>query len=200
MQFSSTLSELRENKKMSREKLAKKAGASQEVLEAWESGKEYPDQEHLLLLARSLKVSIARLVDPDRELMLQVIDGVETEETFIMAGLSVILVACAGALLGITHISPELTTVATRVTEVLLILGFAVLAFLKRTPNARRAQTFRDAIEAAEGSERGLLQVTAGRNTRLVVAQFVLGVIIAGTLIVLLSVIMPESQLPWVML
>ena len=71
MQFSSTLSELRENKKMSREKLAKKAGISEEVLAAWESGKEYPDQEHLLLLARSLKVSIARLVDPDRELMLR---------------------------------------------------------------------------------------------------------------------------------
>ena len=40
MQFSSTLSELRENKKMSREKLAKKAGISEEVLAAWESGKE----------------------------------------------------------------------------------------------------------------------------------------------------------------
>ena len=40
MQFSSTLSELSENKKMSREKLAKKAGISEEVLAAWESGKE----------------------------------------------------------------------------------------------------------------------------------------------------------------
>ena len=101
MRFSEIVCELRAKKGLSREKLAKKAGISQEVLEAWESGKEYPDQEHLLLLARSLKVSIARLVDPDRELMLQVIDGVETEETVIMAGLSVLLVICAGALVGI---------------------------------------------------------------------------------------------------
>ena len=170
------------------------------MIAAWEEGTQYPDQEHLLLLARAFKVRISDLVNEDRELMLKVIDGTETQETVIMAGLSVLLVICTGALVGIQHVDADLVSTASRVTEVLLVVGFAALAFMRRTPNARRAAAFRDAIEAAEGSEQGLLKVTAGRNTRLVIAQFVLGAIIALTLIVLLGVLMPESQLPWVML
>ena len=170
------------------------------MVAAWEEGTQYPDQEHLLLLARAFKVRISELVDEDRELMLKVIDGTETQETVIMAALSVLLVICAGALVGIQHVDAGLVEAASRATEVLLLVGFAALAFMRRTPNARRAAAFRDAIEAAEGSEQGLLKVTAGRNTRLVIAQFVLGAIIALTLIVLLGVLMPESQLPWVML
>ena len=200
MRFSTILTELRNKRGLSHEKLAKKAGVSPEIIAAWESGEQFPDQEHLLLLARALKVPISALVNDDRDLMLKVIDGTETQETVIMAGLSVVLAICAGALIGIQHVDPDLIGIASRVTEALLIVGFAALAFMRRSPNARRAQTFRDAIEAAEGSEQGLLKVTAGRNTRLVVAQFILGAIIAGTLIVLLGVIMPESQLPWVML
>lgn len=200
MRFSTILTELRNKRGLSHEKLAKKAGVSPEIIAAWESGEQFPDQEHLLLLARALKVPISALVNDDRDLMLKVIDGTETQETVTMAGLSVVLAICAGALIGIQHVDPDLIGIASRVTEALLIVGFAALAFMRRSPNARRAQTFRDAIEAAEGSEQGLLKVTAGRNTRLVVAQFILGAIIAGTLIVLLGVIMPESQLPWVML
>lgn len=200
MRFPEIVSELRAKKGLSREKLAKKVGVSPDVVAAWEEGTQYPDQKHLLLLARAFKVRISELVDEDRELMLKVIDGTETQETVIMAGLSVLLVICAGALVGIQHVDADLVGTASRVTEVLLLVGFAALAFMRRTPNARRAAAFRDAIEAAEGSEQGLLKVTAGRNTRLVIAQFVLGAIIALTLIVLLGVLMPESQLPWVML
>lgn len=200
MRFSEIVCELRAKKGLSREKLAKKIGVSPDVIAAWEEGTQYPDQEHLLLLARALKVRISDLVNEDRELMLKVIDGTETQETVIMAGLSVLLVICTGALVGIQHVDANLVGTASRVTEVLLVVGFAALAFMRRTPNARRTAAFRDAIEAAEGSEQGLLKVTAGRNTRLVIAQFVLGAIIALTLIVLLGVLMPESQLPWVML
>ena len=200
MQFGSTVEKLRAKHKMSREKLAQKAGVSADVVAAWESGDQFPDQEHLLLLARSLKVSIKTLVDDDRELMLKVIDGTETQETVTMAVLSVLLAICAGVLVCATKAAPEVTQTASRITEVLLVAGFAVLAFIRRGPKAMRAKGFRDAIEAAEGSEKGLLQVTAGRNTKLVVMQFILGAIIATTLIVLLGVIMPESQLPWVML
>ena len=200
MRFSEIVCELRAKKSLSREKLAEKVGVSPDVIAAWEEGTQYPDQEHLLLLARAFKVRISDLVNEDRELMLKVIDGTETEETVIMAGLSVLLVICAGALVGIQHVDADLVGTASRVTEVLLLEGFAALAFMRRTPNARREAVFRDAIEAAEGSEQGLLKVTAGRNTRLVIAQFVLGAIIALTLIVLLGVLMPESQLPWVML
>ena len=200
MRFSEIVCELRAKKNLSREKLARKIGVSPDVIAAWEEGTQYPDQEHLLLLARAFKVRISDLVNEDRELMLKVIDGTETQETVIMAGLSVLLVICAGALVGIQHVDADLVGTASRVTEVLLLVGFAALAFMRRTPNARRVAAFRDAIEAAEGSEQGLLKVTAGRNTRLVIAQFVLGAIIALTLIVLLGVLMPESQLPWVML
>lgn len=200
MRFSSLVTEHRTKRGLSREKLAQKIQVTPDVIAAWESGEQYPDQEHLLLLAKAFKVRISDLVDEDRELMLKVIDGTETQETVLMAALSALLAICAGALVGIQNIDPDIIGVASRVTEVLLILGFGVLAFIRRSPSARRAQTFRDAIEAAEGSEQGLLKVTAGRNTRLVVAQFILGAIIAGTLIVLLGVIMPESQLPWVML
>ena len=190
MRFSEIVCELR----------AKRVGVSPDVVAAWEEGTQYPDQEHLLLLARAFKVRISDLVNEDRELMLKVIDGTETQETVIMAGLSVLLVICAGALVGIQHVDADLVGTASRATEVLLLVGFAALAFMRRTPNARRASAFRDAIEAAEGSEQGLLKVTAGRNTKLVIAQFILGAIIALTLIVLLGVLMPESQLPWVML
>lgn len=200
MKFGSIVEELRTKRKLSREKLAQKAQVDASVVAAWESGEQFPDQEHLLLLARTLKVSIADLVNEDRELMLKVIDGTETQETVMMAVLSALLVVCAGVLLGVTNAMPEVTSAACRVTEILLIVGFAALVFIRRGPAAMRAKGFRDAIEAAEGSEKGLLQVTAGRNTKLVVAQFILGAVIAATLITLLGVIMPESQLPWVML
>ena len=200
MRFSEIVCELRAKKGLSREKLAKKIGVSPNVIAAWEEGTQYPDQEHLLLLARAFKVRISDLVNEDRELMLKVIDGTETQETVIMAGLSVLLVICTGALVGIQHVDADLVGTASRVTEVLLVVGFAALAFMRRTPNARRGAALRDAFEAGVGSEVGMRLVWEGRYTRLVIAQFVLGAIIALTLIVLLGVLMPESQLPWVML
>lgn len=101
MRFSTILTELRNKRGLSHEKLAKKAGVSPEIIAAWESGEQFPDQEHLLLLAKALKVPISALVNDDRDLMLRVIDSTETQETVVMAGLSVILAVCAGALIGI---------------------------------------------------------------------------------------------------
>ena len=71
MRFPEIVSELRAKKGLSREKLAKKVGVSPDVIAAWEEGTQYPDQEHLLLLARAFKVRISDLVNEDRELMLK---------------------------------------------------------------------------------------------------------------------------------
>ena len=58
-----------------------------------------------------------------------------------------------------------------------------------------------DALEAADGSQTAfVLKRKAGRNTGNTIMQFVLGAIIAVTLIVLLGIIVPESRLPGVML
>ena len=45
-----------------------------------------------------------------------------------------------------------------------------------------------------------MLKRKAGKSTGLVVTQFIFGCVIAFTLIILLGVLMPESNLPWVML
>ena len=67
-------------------------------------------------------------------------------------------------------------------------------------PRAQRARR-RDALEAADGSQTAfVIKRKAGRNTGNVIMQFVLGAIIAVTLIVLLGIMVPESRLPWVML
>lgn len=95
---------------------------------------------------------------------------------------------------------PDAVQTAARVTEVVLLLGLLVLVYQRRSPRSRRARAFSDALEAADGSQTAfVLKRRAGRNTRNVVLQFVLGAVIALTLIVLLGVIVPESRLPWVM-
>ncbi|HBO61443.1 MAG TPA: hypothetical protein DD645_01930 [Olsenella sp.] len=201
MEFGSTVARLREGRGLTQAKLAAKAGVSPETVAAWETGDEFPSQEQLLALAVALKVKIGRLVEKDEELMLRVIDGTETYETAVMALVSVVTATCAVALVAVSSTAPESTQLAVRITEAVVLIGLLVLLFMRRSPTARRAKAFRDALEAADGSQTNfVLKRRAGRNTRNVVLQFVLGAVIAVTLIVLLGVIVPESRLPWVML
>ena len=201
MEFGRTVARLREGRGLTQAKLAAKAGVSPETVAAWETGDEFPSQEQLLALAVALKVKIGRLVEKDEELMLRVIDGTETYETAVMALVSVVTATCAVALVAVSSTAPESTQLAVRITEAVVLIGLLVLLFMRRSPTARRAKAFRDALEAADGSQTNfVLKRRAGRNTRNVVLQFVLGAVIAVTLIVLLGVIVPESRLPWVML
>lgn len=200
MEFGKTVAELRNKRGWTQEKLAARAGVTRETVAAWESGGEFPAQAQLLDLAMALKVKVERLVTPDAELMVSVIEGTEMIETAVMAAASAVTLVCALALVAISHTAPESVELASHVTEVVLLLALLALLYLRRSPAAQRAKAFRDALEAADGSQTNfIVKRRAGRNTRNVVLQFVLGAIIALTLIVLLGVIVPESRLPWVM-
>lgn len=201
MEFGGTLVKLREGRGWSQAKLAERAGVTPETIAAWESGREFPTQQQLLALATALKVKIERLIEKDADLMIKVIEGTETYETAVMAAVSAITLLCAIALIAISNTAPDSLQVAVRVTEVVLVLGLLSLILMRRSPRARRAKAFRDALEAADGSQTNyIVKRRAGRNTPNVVLQFVLGAIIAITLIVLLGVMVPESRLPWVSL
>lgn len=200
MEFGSTLVRLREGRGWSQDKLAKKVGVTPQTIAAWETGSEFPAQAQLLSLAKALKVKIERLVEKDEELMVQVIDATDTYETAVMGIISVVTLTCALALVAINTTSPESAQAVARVTEAVLAIGLMALIYQRRSPRSRRARAFSDALEAADGSQTAfILKRRAGRNTRNVILQFVLGAIIAATLIVLLSIIVPESRLPWVM-
>lgn len=200
MEFGSTLVRLREGRGWSQDKLAKKVGVTPQTIAAWETGSEFPAQAQLLSLAKALKVKIERLVEKDEELMVQVIDATDTYETAVMGIISVVTLTCALALVAINTTSPESVQTVARVTEAVLAIGLMALIYQRRSPRSQRARAFSDALEAADGSQTAfILKRRAGRNTRNVILQFVLGVIIAATLIVLLSIIVPESRLPWVM-
>lgn len=201
MEFGSTLAKLREGRGWSQAKLAEKAGVSQETVAAWEGGREFPAQEQLLALAMALKVKISRLIEGDEELMVKVIEGTDVYETAVMGVISAVTAACALILIALSHTDQAALEIAVRVTEAILIVGLLALVWQRRSPRAQRAKAFRDALEAADGSQTAfVLKRRAGRNTANTVMQFVLGAIIAVTLIVLLGIIMPESRLPWVML
>ena len=200
MEFGSTVTKLREGRGWSQAKLAEKAGVSQESVAAWESGREFPAQEQLLALAMALKVKIGRLIEGDEELMVKVIEGTDTYETAVMGVISVVTAACALVLVALSHTDPGGLEIAVRVTEAILVVGLLALVWQRRSPRALRAKAFRDALEAADGSQTAFLKRKAGRNTGNTIMQFVLGAIIAVTLIVLLGIIVPESRLPWVML
>lgn len=200
MEFGSTLVRLREGRGWSQGKLARKVGVTQQTIAAWETGSEFPAQAQLLSLAKALKVKIGRLIEKDEDLMVQVIDATDTYETAVMAIASVVTLTCALALVAISATSPESVQTIARITEAVLAIGLLVLIFQRCSPRSRRARAFSEALEAADGSQTDfVLKRKAGRNTRNVVLQFVLSSIIAVTLIVLLSVIVPESRLPWVM-
>ena len=149
----------------------------------------------------ALKVKIGRLIEGDEELMVKVIEGTDTYETAVMGVISVVTAACALVLVALSHTDTGGLEIAVRVTEAILVVGLLALVWQRRSPRALRAKAFRDALEAADGSQTAfVLKRKAGRNTGNTIMQFVLGAIIAVTLIVLLGIIVPESRLPWVML
>lgn len=201
MEFGSTVAKLREGRGWSQAKLAEKANVSQSTLAAWESGSEFPSQSQLLSLAMALKVKVSRLIEKDEEVMVKVIEGTEIYETTIMGVISIITVTCALILVALSRTDPGALRVAAHVTEAILIVGVLALVSLRRGPRAMRARAFREALEAADGSQTTfVLKRRAGKNTRNVILQYVLGAVIALTLIVLLGILVPESNLPWVML
>lgn len=201
MEFGSTVAKLREGRGWSQAKLAEKANVSQSTLAAWESGSEFPSQSQLLSLAMALKVKVSRLIEKDEEVMVKVIEGTEIYETTIMGVISIITVTCALILVALSRTDPGALRVAAHVTEAILIVGVLALVSLRRGPRAIRARAFREALEAADGSQTTfVLKRRAGKNTRNVILQYVLGAVIALTLIVLLGILVPESNLPWVML
>lgn len=200
MRFASKVAELRRQRKWSQEKLAQKINVSREVVADWESGAKFPTKDQMELLAAALKTHVKTLVAEDEELMLQVIEGTEKRETTVMAVLSVVTLASAGVLVTLSSSGSPYTQVAIRVAEVVLLVAFVAIMVLRRGPAAMRARAFRDALEEAAGSEVSFLTKRAGRSTRVVVMQFVLAAVIALTLIAVLGVMMPESNLPWVRL
>ena len=201
MEFGATLAKLREGRGWSQAKLAEKVGVPPETIAAWESGREFPAQEQLLALAVALKVKIGRLIEKDEDLMLKVIEGTDLYETAVMGVVSAVTVLCAIALVAISNTASDSLQLAIRVTEGVLLIGLLCLVYIRRSPRAQRAKAFSDALEAADGSQTNfVIKRRAGRNTRNVVMQFVLGAIIAITLIILLGVMVPESRLPWVMI
>ena len=201
MEFGATLAKLREGRGWSQAKLAEKVGVPPETVAAWESGREFPAQEQLLALAVALKVKIGRLIEKDEDLMLKVIEGTDLYETAVMGVVSAVTVLCAIALVAISNTASDSLQLAIRVTEGVLLIGLLCLVYIRRSPRAQRAKAFSDALEAADGSQTNfVIKRRAGRNTRNVVMQFVLGAIIAITLIILLGVMVPESRLPWVMI
>ena len=201
MEFGATLAKLREGRGWSQAKLAEKVGVPPETIAAWESGREFPAQEQLLALAVALKVKIGRLIEKDEDLMLKVIEGTDLYETAVMGVVSAVTVLCAIALVAISNTASDSLQLAIRITEGVLLIGLLCLVYIRRSPRAQRAKAFSDALEAADGSQTNfVIKRRAGRNTRNVVMQFVLGAIIAITLIILLGVMVPESRLPWVMI
>lgn len=201
MEFGATLAKLREGRGWSQAKLAEKVGVPPETIAAWESGREFPAQEQLLALAVALKVKIGRLIEKDEDLMLKVIEGTDLYETAVMGVVSAVTVLCAIALVAISNTASDSLQLAIRITEGVLLVGLLCLVYIRRSPRAQRAKAFSDALEAADGSQTNfVIKRRAGRNTRNVVMQFVLGAIIAITLIILLGVMVPESRLPWVMI
>lgn len=60
--FPEALREVRRHRKISQESLAKSLSVSRQSVSKWESGKAEPDADHLIALAKLLKVSLAQLL------------------------------------------------------------------------------------------------------------------------------------------
>ena len=90
---------------------------------------------------------------------------------------------------------------AATITQIVLAGTFVAILFARRSDSAILARHYSDALESIDGGQSEfVLKRKAGKSTGLVVTQFIFGCVIAFTLIILLGVLMPESNLPWVML
>ena len=91
--------------------------------------------------------------------------------------------------------------VAATITQIVLAGTFVAILFARRSDSAILARRYADALESIDGGQsKFVLKRKAGKSTGLVVTQFIFGCVIAFTLIILLGVLMPESNLPWVVL
>ena len=137
----------------------------------------------------------------DTDEMMRHINAAEMRETVALAALSVVTLACALALIAIGDISPDALDAAATITQIVLAGTFVAILFARRSDSAILARRYSDALESTDGGQSEfVLKRKAGKSTGLVVTQFIFGCVIAFTLIILLGVLMPESNLPWVML
>lgn len=201
MKFGAKIAQRRESRGLTPEKLGQKLGVDAKSVQQWESGEEFPAKVQLLALGCALKLKPESMLRDDADEMMKHINAMEMRETVGLAGLSFITLACALALIAISDIAPDMLGSAATATQVVLAGTFFVILIARRSDSAMRARRYTDALESIDGGQSGfVLKRKAGKSTGLVIAQFVFGCVIAFTLIILLGVIMPESNLPWVML
>lgn len=67
MGFDNKLKELRKEKNISQEQLAKELNISRQAISKWESGKAYPDIDNLILLRKIFGVSLDELIMEEEE-------------------------------------------------------------------------------------------------------------------------------------
>ncbi|MDU7954642.1 MAG: helix-turn-helix transcriptional regulator [Clostridium perfringens] len=65
--FDNKLKELRKEKNISQEQLAKELNISRQAISKWESGKAYPDIDNLILLRKIFGVSLDELIMEEEE-------------------------------------------------------------------------------------------------------------------------------------
>ena len=133
--------------------------------------------------------------------MMAAIHASETRETLCMAVLTALALICTAGLVATSQLSPDSTPAATNIVKGLLFAIFLILLASRRSKASLRAKAYREALEAADGSQSAfVLKRKAGKSPKLVALQFILGAALAFSLITLLAIIEPSSRLPWVML
>lgn len=201
MEFGAKIAQRRESRGWTPEKLAGKLGINVKFIQQWEANEEFPSKIQLLALGCALKLKPETMLCDDTDEMMRHINAAEMRETVALAALSVVTLACALALIAIGDISPDMLDVAATITQIVLAGTFVAILFARRSDSAILAHRYADALESIDGGQSEfVLKRKAGKSTGLVVTQFIFGCVIAFTLIILLGMLMPESNLPWVVL
>ena len=201
MEFGAKIAQRREGRGWTPEKLAGKLGIDVKLIQQWEANEEFPSKIQLLALGCALKLKPEAMLRDDTDEMMRHINATEMRETVALAALSVVTLACALALIAIGDISPDMLDAAATITQIVLAGTFVAILFARRSNSAILARRYADALESIDGGHSEfVLKRKAGKSPGLVVAQFIFGCVIALTLIILLGVLIPESNLPWVML
>lgn len=201
MKYGQKLAEFRSNRGLTQEELASTIGVSPEDILNWESCSDYPSQFHLTAIAAALRIKVSSIIDEDVDTMMAAIHASETRETLCMAVLTALALICTAGLVATSQLSPDSTPAATNIVKGLLFAIFLILLASRRSKASLRAKAYREALEAADGSQSAfVLKRKAGKSPKLVALQFILGAALAFSLITLLAIIEPSSRLPWVML
>lgn len=201
MRYGSRIAEQRILKGWSREQLAQNLNVSPQLIEQWESGTRFPDKANLLSLSIALESGVKRLLVDDVDELTRFISIMQVRETVCMAALTAVLGSCSLALVAVQATSPELTYIVTNAVKLTLAAAFIAVILIRRSKPALQARLYSDALEIIKGPQTALPLVrAAGRSPRAAVIQFILGACIALALIITLGILVPESNLPWVML